>query len=198
MDIMLFLIGLIIGSVNNVIINKLSFNISTYRSERLNKLVVFITGVVFLMSYIRFGLGIIFIKSVVLASILIITSFVDFKHQIIPDKLVLVTLIIGLIFLFSGDISLVSSLMGMLIGGGLLFLLALIPGALGGGDVKFMFALGSFLGYNKTLYALFFAFVLAAIISLLLLIFKIKGRRDHIPFGPFLAIGSFLSFLLNI
>lgn len=198
MSIMIFLIILIIGVINSVIINEISFGISTNHDKELNILVVLISSLVLLISYIRFGLDIIFVKSVVLSSILIITSFVDFRYQIIPDRLVFITFTIGLLFLFSGDVSFVSSLLGMLIGGGLLFLLALIPGALGGGDIKLMFALGLFLGLNKTLYALFFAFVLASFISLILLVFKVKGRKDYIPFGPFLALGSFLSFLLNI
>jgi len=135
------------------------------------------------------------LKALVLGSILIIISFVDLMHQIIPNFMVIITLVTGILFLMVGDISFASALLGMLLGGGLLFLLALIPGAMGGGDIKFMFALGLFLGLNKTLWSLFLAFIIAAIISGFLLLFKLKGRRDVIPFGPFLALGSFISFL---
>ena len=97
-------------------------------------------------------------------------------------------------FSFICDISFASSLIGMFVGGGVLFLLAFIPNAMGGGDIKWMLALGSFLGTQKVLIALFLAFIFAAVISILLLIFKIKGRKEFIPFGPFLAIGCFVSF----
>ena len=110
--------------------------------------------------------------------------------------MVIITLVTGILFLMARDISLTSAVLGMLIGGGLLFLLALIPGAMGGGDIKFMFALGAFLGLNKTLWALLLAFIVAAVISIFLLIFRIKERRDVIPFGPFLALGSLISFLI--
>ena len=82
----------------------------------------------------------------------------------------------------------------MLLGGGVLLLLALVPGVLGGGDIKMMFVLGTFLGAKGVLYALFLAFVIASIVSILLLLFRIKKRKDYIPFGPFLALGSFIAF----
>jgi leader peptidase (prepilin peptidase)/N-methyltransferase len=66
---------------------------------------------------------------------------------------------------------------------------------MGGGDIKLMFALGSFLGYIKTLWALVLAFIFAAVFSIVLLILKIKHRKDYIPFGPFIALGTFISFL---
>lgn len=147
------------------------------------------------MYYIgRFGITVLLLKAIVLDCILIIVSYIDFKYRIIPNKIVLITLILGIIFSFVGEISLTSALIGMILGGGMLFLLALIPNAMGGGDIKFMFAIGLFLGYQKVIWALLIAFISASIISLLLLIFKIKGPKEHIPFGPFLALGAFIAF----
>ena len=193
----IFFIGLIIGFMLNRIINEISFSISGHRSTNRNIaiLIMFFSAFLFLISYFRFGLNIIFFKAVVLASILSIISFIDLKHGIIPNFMVIITLIIGMLFLLARDISFTSALFGMLLGGGLLFLLAIIPGAMGGGDIKFMFALGAFLGLDKALWSILLAFIIAAIISLFLLLFKLKGRKDVIPFGPFLALGSFISFL---
>lgn len=198
---MIFIIilsGLIVGFFLNIIINEISFSISEHKSINRNTriLIMFLSVFLFLISYFRFGLEIVFFKAVVLISILIVISFVDFKHKIIPNFMVIITLVMGILFLLARDISLTSALLGMLIGGGLLFLLALIPGAMGGGDIKFMFALGAFLGLNKTLWALLLAFIVAAVISIFLLLFRIKERRDVIPFGPFLALGSLISFLI--
>jgi leader peptidase (prepilin peptidase) / N-methyltransferase len=157
---------------------------------------VLISILLFLASFLRFGLNMIFIKAVVLSSILVVVSVIDLKHQIIPDRIVIITLIIGILSLLIGDISLKSSLLGMITGGSTLFLLAMIPGAMGGGDIKLMFAVGSFLGFEKTLWALLLAFIIASIVSLLLLLFRIKKGGDKIPFGPFLAAGSLISLLL--
>lgn len=139
--------------------------------------------------------SIIIIKAVLLHLILIVMSVIDLKYRIIPNKLVLVTLFLGVILLFAGDISAVSGIFGAIIGGGIMFLLALVPNALGGGDIKIVFALGLFLGINKILWAIFLAFSLSSVAALFLILFKIKGRKDYIPFGPFIALGSCISFL---
>lgn len=195
MHIIIFSIGIIMGILLNACINKISSTLSTGETIKINLYVHLITGVVFLVAFLKLQLSILFLKAIVLSTILIVVSFIDLKHRIIPNSIVIVTLLLGIIFLFIGDISLMNSILGMIFGGGLLLLFALIPGAMGGGDIKIMFALGAFLGYRKTLWALILAFVLASIISVMLILFKIKGRRDHIPFGPFLALGTFISFL---
>ena len=198
---MIFIIilsGLLVGFFLNIFVNQISYSISEDKSTNKNTriLIMFLSVFLFLISYWRFGLKIVFFKAVILISVLIVISFVDLKHKIIPNFMVIITLVTGILFLMARDISLTSAVLGMLIGGGLLFLLALIPGAMGGGDIKFMFALGAFLGLNKTLWALLLAFIVAAVISIFLLIFRIKERRDVIPFGPFLALGSLISFLI--
>jgi leader peptidase (prepilin peptidase)/N-methyltransferase len=81
-------------------------------------------------------------------------------------------------------------------GGGILLLLAILTkGGMGGGDIKFVAALGLWLGLKLTLLTLFLSFVIGGIGSLMLLAFKIKGRKDFIPFGPFIAIAAFISML---
>lgn len=224
MEVMIFLSGVIVGVILNIVINDISERIldgintekktkkeltltkskkpiKTFlqkivlsNSNRINIFLLFITGGMFLVSYIHFGFRTVLLKAIILNCILIIVSFVDLKHNIIPNYIVIITLIAGILFIFIGDISLISALLGMLSGGGLLFLLAMIPNALGGGDIKLMFALGAFLGVGNTIRAIFLAFILAAIISMFLILFKIKGRKDYIPFGPFLALGSFIAF----
>ncbi|WP_243428221.1 prepilin peptidase [Clostridium rhizosphaerae] len=159
-------------------------------------ILVFVTVIVYLAMFLKFGLSLMFVKGIVMASLLIIMSFNDLKHQIIPDVLSIITLIAGLGFSFLTDISFINSVLGMSIGGLILFLIALIPSALGGGDIKIMLGLGAFLGAYRTIWAIFLAFGLSSIISIVLLLLKIKGRRDYIPFGPFLALGTIISFLI--
>lgn len=198
MTIIIFGIGVFIGFLLNLAINKLSNDICEVKikTDSVNFFVIFLSGILFLLLFLRFRANILFARGVVLTAILIIVSFVDLKHEIIPDKLWIISLVSSLVFVLIGELSFISSLLGMFIGGLILFLLALIPGALGGGDIKIMFGLGALLGPNQTLWAIFLAFALSAVISIFLLLFKIKGRKDHIPFGPFLALGSFIAFLI--
>jgi len=213
MTIVIFFVGLSTGFFLNRVINKISFIIDNIgnaekcidlkNSKILKKctgfrtkniIVILISGLLFSISFLQIGLNVIFIKALVLDSILIVVSFIDIEHQIIPNKIIIFTLAIGVLFSFIDDISLISAVVGMILGGGLLLLLALVPGVMGGGDIKLMFSLGIFLGAKEVLFALFLAFFTASIISILLLLFKIKKRKDYIPFGPFLALGSFIAF----
>lgn len=213
MNSIIFFLGLITGCFLCLFISKFSFIIaskatpekyinSTNWSESIkntkviatNIAVISISGLSFLISFLQIGLNVIFIQAIVLNSILIVVSFVDIENQIIPNKIIIFTLGIGVIFAFFDNISFMSALFGMILGGGMLLLLALVPGVLGGGDIKLMFVLGIFLGVKGALFAIFIAFVLASIVSILLLLFKIKKRKDYIPFGPFLALGTFIAF----
>lgn len=140
-------------------------------------------------------INLIIIKVILLSCILFIISFIDIKHRIIPNKLVLITLIIGIIFSFIGDMTFYKALLGMIVGGGIMFVLALVPNVLGGGDIKLMFALGAFLGPIKIIWAILLAFIFAALLSIILLIVKIKKKNEYIPFGPFLALGTLIAYI---
>lgn len=197
MAIGIFFTGLAAGLLLRLIIGKTSQSLAGSEvpsKSRIDYSVVLLCGILFMISYLRLGINIRLIEALALDCILISVSFIDFRFRIIPDKFVIVAMIIGIFFSFITGMTFLNALMGALLGGGLLLLLALVPNAMGGGDVKLMFSLGIFLGAYKVLLSLFFAFIIAACISIFLLIFKIIDRKDHIPFGPFLAAGSFIAF----
>jgi leader peptidase (prepilin peptidase)/N-methyltransferase len=160
-------------------------------------LVELLTGGLFALLFWRYGISIDFIKYAILACILISAGFIDIDHRIIPDRLNLFGLIIGVIFLvIPGSRSIKSSLLGFLVGGGFLFIVALISrGAMGGGDIKLFAIIGLFLGLEKTILALFLTFILGGIVGILLIALKIKSRKDYIPFGPFISIGAFIAIM---
>lgn len=90
------------------------------------------------------------------------------------------------------------SAMGLLVGGGVLWLVAVVSrGGMGGGDVKFLAAIGSFLGPGAALLVLFLGSVLGSIVGLSLLARGRLGRREPLPFGPFLATGVLIMALLG-
>jgi len=198
MYIVIFIIGLIIGSILNFIIEKISYSITKNKRKTANVVIPTICGLAFEVLFLRLGFTVILAKAIAMTVILIIISFIDLWYRIIPNFMVAIALIIGIIFSFIAKTSFVDTILGMIAGGGILFLLALVPNAIGGGDIKIMFAIGSFLGLNRTLWALLLAFIISSIISILLILLKIKGTKDYIPFGPFLSLGSFISLLIFI
>lgn len=198
MYILIFIIGLIIGIILNGVIESISYSMTKSKRKAVNVFIPIICGLAFEILFLRLGFTIILAKAIVMTTILVIISFIDLRHRIIPDFMVVIALVVGIIFCFIVRASLIDTILGMISGGGILFLLALVPNAMGGGDIKLMFAIGAFLGLNRTLWALLLAFIISSIISIVLILFKIKGTKDYIPFGPFLSLGSFISLLIFI
>jgi leader peptidase (prepilin peptidase)/N-methyltransferase len=179
----------------NAVNNKVFVKIGNNKVNSFKVWTAVITIITFITAYLKLGFTIKLFEALTLTSLLIIISIKDLKTRIISDYMILISLIIGIIFIFILDKNLIDCLAGMTAGGVIMLLLALIPGVMGGGDVKLMFAVGVFLGFNRIIYAIAIAFIAAALISVCLLALKIAGRKDHIPFGPFLALGSFIALL---
>ena len=145
---------------------------------------------------LELSMGIIFVLInfnyvyLVIASLLIFSLVFDLKYMIIPDRTNLALVIIALIFFRN------NFLVGL---GSLLFFFILnrikIRGseAMGMGDVKYSLFMGLFLGWPNILVAIYFAFVVGAVVSIILLIFKIVKKENPIPFGPFLIIGTIVA-----
>ncbi|HHY13458.1 MAG TPA: prepilin peptidase [Thermoanaerobacterales bacterium] len=158
-------------------------------------IVEIITGVLFLYSYKRFDFTFDLFKVLILISILIISTFTDIEHGIIPDKIVipgmLIALVLNIIFCIY---NLPSFIGGFLLGGGFLLLLSIISkGGMGGGDIKLFAMIGLFLGFKLTTLSLLLSFIFGSIIGLIFMILKFKKPKDTIPFGPFIALASIIS-----
>lgn len=163
-----------------------------------------LNSLVYLLLLAHFGLNMKFIFLAILASTLIVVSIIDYYHQLILNKVALFTLIVGIIYkiaiYITTDESLFSlvksSLLGFLIGGGFYLLIFIITnGNMGVGDIKLMAALGLWLGPVDTGIAIFLTFIIGAIFSVFLLATNIKSRKDAIPFGPFIVLGTFIILL---
>jgi leader peptidase (prepilin peptidase)/N-methyltransferase len=150
------------------------------------------TGLVFLAAYARFGMGVEFVVAVVLLSALIAITAIDLDLQIIPDAITLPGILAGIpASLATGWVSWVDSLMGIAIGGGVFLAIILISGGgMGGGDMKLGAMLGAFLGWKLTVVAMFLSVVVGGSVAIGVLATGRKGRKDPIPFGPFLALGG--------
>ncbi len=161
-------------------------------------LVELLTGVLYVGVFIYYGSDLLsFFTFLVFISFLIVISFIDLEHMIIPNILVLPGIFVGLLFSFMrGEYFFLDSLCGLLTGGVIIFLIVFLSkGGMGEGDIKLSAMIGSFLGVKLTVIALLLSFIVGGIVGIVLLTLKIKGRKDPIPFGPFLTLGAVLSLM---
>lgn len=185
-------------------------------------LVEFLTAIVFLIVFNNFDyqtqISSIFVYFI-FSAILIVITFIDIKHFIIPDSLNLFLLIIGFLSLlfnrfpfdmaayqhlsFSGR--LFNSFLGVLTGGGVWLIITIIGNkiyfkkigreAMGMGDVKLFAALGAFFPPKMMLVNMYLSVLIGGLCSILIMFFFKKSLKDNIPFGPFIAIASMITLL---
>ena len=150
------------------------------------------------------GFSITTLKFLILIPMLISAFMIDYKLQIIPNRLTLTIFEFGLIFTFvesllnvGGGINIFKdNILGMVAGGGIFLLITLIGGAIAGkeamgfGDVKLMGAMGLFFGWERIIMISVIAFLLASIFSIVILIARKRKMDEYIPFGPFIVIGA--------
>jgi leader peptidase (prepilin peptidase)/N-methyltransferase len=139
-----------------------------------------------------------------LFSSLLVVTFIDFEHQIIPNEITLPGMVVGLLaastILPAGF---VSSIAGLFVGGGLFCLAALLSqwilkrDGMGVGDIKLIAMIGAFLGWRGMLLTIFLGALAGTLFGLFQILFMGRKREDTIPFGPFLALGAFISLLFQ-
>jgi len=156
----------------------------------------FVTGALFVLSYIMLGIGPELIIAILFMSLLVIISVSDIAYMLIPDKVLLPFAIV-----FFGLRILIpltpwwDSLLGAVIGFGVLYLIAVVSkGGMGGGDIKLFFVLGLVLGTANTLLTLFLASLIGSIVGVIILKKAGKGRKTPIPFGPSISLAAVISY----
>lgn len=160
-------------------------------------LVEVLCAVLFAMAYVRFGLSLQLATALILLSALIAITGIDLDHQIIPDVLSLPGIALGLLLsLGPGGMGPGHSTLGVLVGGGV-FIVIIVASSLvlgqpgmGMGDVKLGAMLGAFLGWKLALLSVLLSVLVGGPLAASLLATGRKGRKDHLPFGPFLALGG--------
>ena len=162
-------------------------------------LVELLTACLFLLLFLRFGLTVSFFVYAALTASLLVVTFIDFDHQIIPDEISLPG--IGLGFLasfFLPEPGWLSSLAGIIVGWGSLALVFYgylwLTGreGMGGGDAKLLAMLGAFLGVKAVPFIIFTSSLVGSIVGLSIMAIQRKGRHLAIPFGPYLVFGALL------
>jgi leader peptidase (prepilin peptidase)/N-methyltransferase len=156
-----------------------------------------ISGVLFVLLYLKLGLSTTFIIYAFLTSALLIIAMIDLDHKIIPNTITLPGMVVGLgLSLGILPITPLASLFGLIIGGAIFYLIAFVSkGGMGGGDIKLVAMIGTFLGLQGGLFTIFTSALLGSVVGLMLMLLHKKGRKDRIPFGPFLSCGAILFML---
>lgn len=212
------IIGLIVGQLTDWANKRLPEYKSVISKDIINEykinfkpnyIIMLLTAAIYVTLIYTFGIkdtiiaNLDLIKFLILTPMLLSVFVIDFKLQIIPNRLNLTIFEIGFIFAFLYGLSnvaiTINMLLGMLVGGGIFLFITLIGGffygkeAMGFGDVKLMGALGLFFGLSNIIIITLVSFLIGAILSIGLLVTKIKKSDEYIPFGPFIVIATFIS-----
>lgn len=180
-------------------------------------IVEFLTAAMFVVLFSSYGLSYDFFFYMVLVCALIVATFIDIKHRIIPDEISLGGIIVGFVLNsirgfrlepLSFDFKpMFDSFLGIIAGGGIIWLTGFVfnlvyfkmlkkpaiqgeTESMGGGDVKLLAAVGAFLGWQKALLTFFIAPFFGAVIGVI----NLLAKKDHtIPYGPFLSLAAIIS-----
>lgn len=151
-------------------------------------------GAAYLGVFYIYGLSHYSIMLMVLFSVLLVIGMIDYKDMIIPNALNIFIFITGLVYRVVFNLDPFDMLIGFFCMSTFLFLMgALYKGGMGFGDVKLMAVCGLLLGWKLIIVAVIVGSVIGSIIGLVLIGFKIINKKQMIPFGPFLAVGIFVS-----
>jgi len=209
--VLIFILGLIVGSFSNVCICRIPKNESIIfpashcpkcHSNISPKDNIPLLSYILLKGRCRNCKSKISIQYPILSSALVIIAFIDLNKQIVPDVISLPGIVIGFVIsFFVPYISFINSALGVVVGGGIILIIGMAGSvifkkeAMGGGDVKLAAMIGAFLGWKYIIISLFLGFFLGALTGIILILSKIKSREDTVPFGPFIVLGSFITLL---
>jgi leader peptidase (prepilin peptidase)/N-methyltransferase len=161
-----------------------------------------VTPLITLMLYNAFGLSLVFALAAMFCYALLVITVIDLQHQIIPNSISIPGIPVFLASsLFLPWTDLLSSLIGVAVGGGTLYLVAQAyylvrkEEGMGGGDIKLLAMIGAFLGWKGALIALMGGAFAGTIAGIVMILIKGKSFKYALPFGPFLSLGAFSALL---
>jgi leader peptidase (prepilin peptidase)/N-methyltransferase len=159
-----------------------------------------VTALSSFLLFIRFGISWNYLFYFAFMASLIVITVIDLYHQIIPDVISLPGIGIGLFAsLILSQLTFLDSLIGVLLGGGSLFVVATFyhwlfkREGMGGGDVKLLAMIGAFLGWKAVILTIFLSSLIGSITGIIIILAKGKDFKYAIPFGPFLSLGAVFS-----
>lgn len=164
-------------------------------------LIELINGILYILIYTQYGVSIDTIKYMLLASIMIIIGMIDFKTSYVYTATTVFAAVLGVIFIIinyfdTGKIT-YDNMIGAAIGFLVIGLIVVLTRGMGEGDIEIAAVAGLFLGIKAGIFMIFLSFILGGIVGSFYLIRKIKGKKEEMPFGPYLAIASIISIFVG-
>lgn len=169
---------------------------------KINMRLNFTIAIMYILLLYLFGWQIQLLEYLIITPMLIAAFIIDYRKQIIPNRLTLTIFEVGIVFAFLAGLSSINifadKILGLITGAGIFLIITLIGGAIAGkeamgfGDVKLMGAIGLIFGFSNIIMISVLSFLLGAIISIILIATKKKKTDEYIPFGPFIVIATFL------
>jgi leader peptidase (prepilin peptidase)/N-methyltransferase len=160
-------------------------------------LVEFLMGLFSLMLLLRFGISTLYLIYLAFFASLTLVSFIDLPLRIIPDVISLPGIVIGLVISFlHPQMSVKDSLIGVLLGGGSLYVVASVyhvitkREGMGGGDVKLLAMIGAFIGWKGVLFTILCSSFIGTVVGVTLMLVSSADSKYAVPFGPFLSLGA--------
>jgi leader peptidase (prepilin peptidase) / N-methyltransferase len=173
-------------------------SLKSWYSKKIYLITSVILALVYLAIFIKYGYSMNFFVYSVLGIILAAASLHDLDNKIIPDRLFVAGIILGILSGFDGKFShTLESVLSFLAAGGILWMVSFITkDGIGMGDIKLYACAGIFLGFQMTLSALLLSTLLSGITGMLLLATRVLNRKSSIPFAPFIFAGCMLVIVL--
>jgi leader peptidase (prepilin peptidase) / N-methyltransferase len=166
-------------------------------------LVELATMALFVVHGMVFGWAPLLVPRLLFACMLVVLFAIDLEHQLLPNVITLPGIVVGLIASAVLPPGFVDALIGTLIGGGVLWLIAeayyRFSGheGMGGGDIKMLAMIGAFLGWKLVIITLVLSSFAGSIIGLSVIVVKRRGLKYALPYGTFLALGALVASLFG-
>jgi len=160
-----------------------------------------ITMALFIIHGVVFGWSALLVPRLVFACAMVVLFAIDLEHQLLPNVITLPGIVVGVIASAVLPPGIVDALIGVLIGGGVLWLIGEAyfrysgQEGMGGGDVKMLAMIGAFLGWKLVLVTLVLSSIAGSLIGLAVIAFRKGGMKYALPYGTFLALGALVASL---
>jgi leader peptidase (prepilin peptidase)/N-methyltransferase len=200
LSLLLVPLGLVVGVLAERVATDRSFESIVEKPGR-TPYVALITAILFPLTAILVGMDWVLPSYLWFVGVTVTLTLTDIDTKLIPNRILFPGTVVGAVLLTGGALVESGPILRAFAGGAIYFLVLLVVGlaargAFGFGDVKLAFLLGLFTTYRSwetLIVAVFAAFLLGGVVSLIIIVFRIKDRKDSIPFGPYLVGGAYLA-----